>query len=68
MPAPFFDNGWNWSSSVRNRIATNRNEISRPRANDNSPGRVLWELGLVLAVPLAGAGLVEMVLRALRIY
>jgi len=34
----------------------------------NGAGRVVRELGLVLLVPLAGAGLVELVLKAFSIY
>lgn len=68
MPAPFFDGGWNWPSSLRDQAKVKQPNVVRPRANENSPGRVLWELGLVLAVPLAGAGLVELILRSLRIY
>jgi hypothetical protein len=64
MPAPFFDNGWNWSAQ-REAAPTRPADAVRKA---NSPRHVLWEIGLVLVVPLVGAGLVEMILTALHIY
>lgn len=66
MPAPFFDSGWNYVSGERDKTVAPSGD--RSKKNDNSAVRVAWELGLVLLVPLAGAGLVEMVLTALHIY
>lgn len=61
LPGPFSDDTWDWlphSEEARPSTATAANSASR----------VLWELGLVLCVPLAGAGLVELLLETLRIY
>lgn len=62
MPGPYYDDGWDWLPSKRAEVSP------RAAANENSPRRIAWELGLVLLVPLAGAGIVELVLTALRIY
>ena len=65
MPAPFFDHGWNHAARLRDDTETH---AVRNVTIENSPARIIWELGLVIAVPLAGAGLMEVVLRALQIY
>lgn len=59
VPGPFSDETWDFLPQGR------RAAPPRPsRRNANAFPRVLWELGLVLLVPLAGAGAVEMVLHA----
>lgn len=61
IPGPYSDDTWQWLPDA----------AEEPRADiavANAPGRVLWEFGLVLFVPLAGAVVVGLVLGALNIY
>ena len=59
IPGPYSDDAWQWPPEAAE---------ARRAASLNSPARVLWEFGLVLLVPLAGAGVVGLVLEALKIY
>jgi hypothetical protein len=68
MPAPFFDNGWNWVATMRRKVETGRRKTTRAADAENSAGRIVWEMGLVLAVPLAGAALLNLVLSALHVF
>jgi len=62
IPGPYSDDTWDWMSRSQDFEGTD----ARTQATNGLP-RVLWELGLVLFVPLAGTGVIELVLRALRI-
>jgi hypothetical protein len=63
IPGPFSDESWDLFPPAA------KVEAERPaRAERNSFGRVVWELGLVVAVPLMGAAVVEFALRALAVY
>ena len=64
IPGPYSDDTWDWLP--RERGNSERRSVSP--GNDNSPPRVLWEMGLALAVPLVGVGVVELVLNALHVY
>ena len=71
MPGPYIDDSWDWLPHTTEKADTGQTKAAyavRKAVNDNSPGHVLCELGLVLLVPLAGAALVELVLGALQIY
>jgi len=61
IPGPYSDDTWQWQPQA--------SFDAKPKVSSaNSVGHVLWELGLVLLVPLAGAGLVGLVLEALNVY
>jgi hypothetical protein len=68
MPAPFFDNGWNWTATMRRKAEAGQKKAARAADAENSAGRIVWEVGLVLAVPLAGAALVDLVLSAFHVF
>ncbi|MGB8365859.1 MAG: hypothetical protein ACLQUZ_00325 [Rhizomicrobium sp.] len=71
MRGPYIDDSWDWLPHTTEKADTGQTKAAyagRKAVNDNSPGHVLRELGLVLLVPLAGAALVELVLGALQIY
>jgi len=61
IPGPFSDDTWDWLQQSKTAA-----ETARPAKNGVT--RVVWELGLVLMIPLVGAGVVELVLKALAIY
>jgi len=61
IPGHYSDDTWQWLPEAAD-------EPPGKAAALNSPGHVVWEFGLVLFVPLAGAGLVGLVLEALNIY
>ena len=63
IPGPYSDDTWQWLPDSRETGG-----IVQQASKDNSPARVLWELGLVLLIPLAGAGVVALALDLLRIY
>jgi hypothetical protein len=63
IPGPYSDDTWNWLPDTRDGDETATNLSS-----DNSPVSVVWELGLVLLVPLCGAGIVGVALKVLNIY
>ena len=63
IPGPYSDDTWDWMSRSRDAA-----EMDARLQTANGISRVLWELGLVLFVPLVGAGVVELVLKALSIY
>jgi hypothetical protein len=61
IPGPFFDHNWDWRARSR--------EIRDARQQSGtSAGRIAWEIGVVLLVPLIGAVVVEMLLRAFHVY
>lgn len=63
IPGPYSDDTWQWLPDARNV------RKPAPKASpDSSPVRVVWELGLVLLVPLCGAAVVGLALKALNIY
>jgi len=60
IPGPYSDDTWEWLPRAR--------DVAKAKpAPDNSPSRVLFELGVVLLVPLAGAGGAGLVLKSLGI-
>jgi len=61
IPGPYSDDTWDWLPQSKTAAET------APPAK-NGVARVAWELGLVLMVPLVGAGVVELVLKTLAIY
>jgi hypothetical protein len=62
IPGPYSDDTWDWLPRSNGLDAR-----AEPKAT-NRPAHVLWELGLVLLVPLAGVGIVDLVLNALHVY
>ena len=63
IPGPYSDDTWQWLPD-----GGETGGIMQQASKDNSPVHVLWELGMVLLVPLAGAGVVALALDLLRIY
>jgi hypothetical protein len=57
IPGPYSDDTWQWLPEAWG---------DRPVAGgeSNGPADVLREIGLLLAIPLAGAGIVGLILRA----
>ena len=60
IPGPFFDHNWDWRS--RSREIQDAQQQSGTNA-----GRIAWEIGVILLIPLAGAGMVEVLLRAFHV-
>jgi len=58
IPGPYSDDSWDLLPANENRSAKAKNGFPQ----------VAWELGLVLLVPLVGAGVVEFVLSTLKVY
>lgn len=63
MSGPYYEDRWDLFPQTQT-AETEKSET----VETNSPRRILWELGVVLMVPLSGAALVELVLHAVRIY
>jgi hypothetical protein len=65
---PWFDSAWERIAYLQQ--AQQRLEQAKPAARkaQNAPERVLWDLGILLAVPLTGAAFVCVVLNFLHVY
>jgi hypothetical protein len=63
ISGPYSDDTWDWLPQERSGDKT----ALKPHRT-NSASRVAWEMGLALLVPLAGIGVVELVLNALHVY
>ena len=63
IPGPYSDDNWDWKSRSQDVVETH----AKTR-DANGISRVVWELGLVLFVPLMGAGGVELILKAFDIH
>lgn len=63
IPGPYSDDTWDWMSRSQDVVDTN----ARIRTA-NGISRVVWELGLVMFVPLMGAGAVGLILKAFGIH
>jgi len=62
MTGPFSDDTWDWLPQSREA-----DQSPHAAASSNDAKHIIWELGVVLLVPLAGAGLVELVLNAFSV-
>jgi hypothetical protein len=60
-------NGWDEPPQLYDDAQADELEFGRSASAENSPGQVLWEIGLVLAVPLALTVIVETILQAFQI-
>lgn len=65
---PWFDSAWQriaYLEHARQRARPTEKIVDK---RENAPERVLWEIGVLLAVPLLGAAFVGIVLNFLHIY
>lgn len=51
IPGPYSDDTWQWLPDAWRETQTARDE-------SNGPASVIWDIGVLLVVPLAGAGIV----------
>jgi hypothetical protein len=63
IPGPYSDDTWDWMSRSDDVVKPD----TAAQAH-NGISRVVWELGLMLAIPLVGAGLVGLTLKAFQIH
>jgi hypothetical protein len=61
--SPFEVNRWDWYARGDDSVVRRAARGATNDAENNSSDRVLWECGLVIAVPLACAALVELALK-----
>jgi hypothetical protein len=57
IPGPYSDDTWQWLPDAWKEKQTARTESNRP-------ARVLWDIGVLLAIPLASAGIVCLLLKS----
>jgi hypothetical protein len=63
FPGPYSGDTWDWMPRSQD-VA----EIDAQTKAANGVSRVVWELGLVLFVPLVVAGIVELALQAFSVH
>jgi hypothetical protein len=61
--SPFEVNRWDWYARGDETVVRRTARGTKSGPEDNSSERVLWECGLVIAVPLAIAAFVEFALK-----
>jgi hypothetical protein len=60
IPGPYSYDTWSWPPE-------GRKDDRVPKESNRLP-QVIWEMGIVLAVPLMGAALVELLLRSFGVH
>jgi hypothetical protein len=60
IPGPYSDDTWQWLPDARKETQTVRRESNRP-------AQVIWDIGVLLAIPLASAGIVCLFLKSVGI-
>jgi hypothetical protein len=61
IPGPYSDDTWQWLPDAWK-------DTQAVRAETNRPARVVWDIGVLLAIPLVSAGIVGLFLKSAGIY